>query len=465
MPDSMAARVLIIIWNNLEDPLSQTVKQVHLMFDLLLDIHTTVHQTDDKVGTRESLLKMVNYLLRIGSRCKGRYVPLASLTRRLGANSLMDMSPNLLFEMANAYIDDDVCYAVTSFIKCFLEILCDESWGSKGVDQGYARYREHCLPPFLYGLASGMWKLRSNLNTYNAVQVLLELDVDSIFLLLAFISIGPSEEETKLNYTELSNMSMELTVEQKVVVLVSLLKVCCTLAFLEGDIEQNGSTDAFAVVQIKGIEWLKMALTHVDESVRVDAAETLFLNPKTASLPSPLELYLMKEAVPLNMRSSSTGFQMKWTSLFRNFFFRFCMSLEKQYKKGSRQPLKSDQNAVLRADSLFKFMRWLSSFLYLSCYPSAPYRRKIMATELIQIMIEVWPFVASKDPTSHQGHLYPYCDIVTVHDSTLLLVGSIVDSWDRLRENSFLFCFIFQLHLLAFQVKARPKTLFLGPNI
>ncbi|EFH54281.1 hypothetical protein ARALYDRAFT_324042 [Arabidopsis lyrata subsp. lyrata] len=442
MPDSMAARVLRIIWNNLEDPLSQTVKQVHLMFDLLLDIQTTVHQTDDKVGIRESLLKIVNYLLRLGSRCKGRYVPLASLTRRLGAKTLMDMSPNLLFEMANAYIDDDVCYAVTSFIKCFLEMLRDESWGSEGVAQGYARYREHCLPPFLYGLASGISKLRSNLNTY-AVQVLLELDVDSIFLLLAYISIGPSEEETKLNYTELSNMSMELTVEQKVVVLVSLLKVCRTLAFLEGDIEQKRSTDAFAVVQIKGIElkvpieWLKMALTHVDESVRVDAAETLFLNPKTSSLPSPLELYLMKEAVPLNMRSSSTGFQMKWTSLFRKFFLRVRTSLEKQYKLGSLQPLKSDKSAVLRAESLFKFMRWLSSFLYLSCYPSAPYRRKIMATELIQIMIEVWPVVASKDLTSHQGHLYPYCDIVTSHDSTLLLIGSIVDSWDRLRENSF----------------------------
>lgn len=454
MPDSMAARVLRVIWNNLEDPLSQTVKQVHLMFDLLLDIQTTVHQTDDKVGIRESLLKIVKYLLRLGSRCKGRYVPLASLTKRLGAKTLLDMSPNLLFEMAIAYIDDDVCCAVTSFIKCFLEMLRDECWGSEGVDQGYARYREHCLPPFLYGLASGMSKLRSNLNTY-AVQVLLELDVDSIFPLLAFISIGPSDEETKPIYTELSNMSIELTVEQKVAVLVSLLKVCRTLAFLEGDIEQKGSADVFAFVQIKGIElkvpieWLKMALTHVDESVRVDAAETLFLNPKTASLPSPLELYLMKEAVPLNMRSSSTGFQMKWTSLFRKFFSRVRTSLEKQYKLGSWQPLlangnsetclnkKGDENAVLRAESLFKFMRWLSSFLFLSCYPSAPYRRKIMATELIQIMIDVWPVVPSKDPTSHQGHLYPYCDIVTSHDSTLLLVGSIVDSWDRLRENSF----------------------------
>uniref|UniRef100_A0A1J3K759 Thyroid adenoma-associated protein-like protein n=1 Tax=Noccaea caerulescens TaxID=107243 RepID=A0A1J3K759_NOCCA len=455
MPESQAARVLRIIWNNLEDPLSQTVKQVHLMFDLLLDIQTTVYQTDDdKVGIRESLLKIVRYLLRLGSRCKGRYVPLASLTRRLGAKTLLDMSPNILFEMANAYVDDDVCCAVTSFIKCFLEMLRDECWGSEGVDQGYASYRGHCLPPFLCGLASGMSKLRSNLNTY-AVQVLLELDVDSIFPLLALISIGPSEEETKLNYTELSNVSMELTVEQKVAVLVSLLKVCRTLAFLEGDIEQKGSADAFAFVQIKGIElkvpveWLKMALTHVDESVRVDAAETLFLNPKTSSLPSPLELCLIKEAVPLNMRSSSTGFQMKWTSLFRKFFSRVRTSLEKQYKLGGWQPLlssgnsetclckKGDENAVLRAESLFKFMRWLSSFLCLSCYPSAPYRRKIMATELIQIMIEVWPIVPSKDPSSQEGHLYLYCDIVTSHDSTLLLVGSIVDSWDRLRENAF----------------------------
>ncbi|XP_010552926.1 PREDICTED: thyroid adenoma-associated protein homolog isoform X2 [Tarenaya hassleriana] len=457
MPENMGTRILKIIWNNLEDPLSQTVKQVHLIFDLFLDIQSTIHRTDDTMRIKTFLRSIANDLLRLGSRCKGRYVPLASLTRRLGAKTLLDMNTGLLFETANALIDDDVCCAATSFMKCFLEIFRDECWSSEGIDQGYMRYREHCLPPFLYGLASGMSKLRSNLNTY-ALPVLLELDVDSIFPLLAFISIGPGGEMSKLMHPELSNMSIEPGVEQKVAVLVSLLKVSRTLALLEGDIEQKETDDAVAFVCIKGIEiqvpveWLIMALTHVDESIRVDAAGTLFLNPKTASLPSPLELYLMKEAMPLNMRSSSTGFQMKWTSLFRKFFSRVRTALERQYKLGSWEPLiaggrietclsnRGSENVAQRAESLFKFMRWLSSFLFFSCYPSAPYKRKIMAMDLIQIMVNVWPIVQSKDDlnsTSPQGCLYPYNDSVNSPDSTLFLVGSIVDSWDRLRESSF----------------------------
>lgn len=474
IPEEMGTRILKIIWNNLEDPLSQTVKQVHLVFDLFLDIQSTICMEEGSHRTKSFLKRIASDLLRLGPRCKGRYVPLAIVTKRLGPKTMLEMSPDLLFETAQAYIDDDVCCAATTFLKCFLESLRDECWNSNGVEKGYAVYRGHCLPPFLYGLASGVSKLRSNLNTY-ALPVLLELDVDSIFPMLAFISIGPSGEEIELPSPELGFANIELGVEQKVAVLVSLLKVCRSLAFIEGDIDlcdtststaleaQEGLEteimNGHALVCVKGIkvkllvQWLVLALTHSDELLRVDAAESLFLNPKTASLPSHLELTLLKKAVPLNMRSCSTGFQMKWTSLFRKFFSRVRTALERQLKQGSWQPLvnyrnkqshssKETKEAVFeRARDLFNFMRWLSCFLFFSCYPSAPYKRKIMAMELILIMLNVWPIVTSLQDnfgsTASESCLCPYSRGITSPDSTLLLVGSIIDSWDRLRESSF----------------------------
>lgn len=463
-PGEIRNRILRIIWNNLEDPLSQTVKQVHLIFDILLDIRYSLPQAEVGNELKLFLQKIASDLLRLGPRCKGRYVPLASLTKRLGARTMLDMkNPALLFETVKAYVDDDVCCAATSFLKCFLECLRDECWSSDGIEKGYSLYRECCLPPFLYGLASGVSKLRSNLNTY-ALPVLLEVDVDSIFPLLSFISIELSGEENKLSCSELYCMRMELKIEQKVAILVSLLKVSRSLALLEGDIEFHddsqtrnlsgglgrGSFDLYALVCIKGIklkvlvEWLVLALTHVDESLRVDAAESLFLNPKTSTLPSHLELTLLKETVPLNMRSSSTGFQMKWTSMFRKFFSRVRTALERQYKQGSWHPLLlhngKEEAAVNRAEDLFKFIRWLSCFLFFSCYPSAPYKRKIMAMELILLMINVWSIIPSQEKNgslSSENHLYPYNSGITSPDSTLLLVGSIIDSWDRLRESSF----------------------------
>lgn len=469
-PEEMAARLLRIIWNNLEDPLNQTVKQVHLIFDLFLDILSTLHSKEGSERTKSFLRNITSDLLRLGARCKGRYVPLASLTKRLGAKTILDMSPNLLFQTIDAYIDDDVCCATTSFLKCFLECLRDECWSSEGIDKGYAILRGLFLPPLLHGLVSGLSKLRSNLNTY-AIPVFLEVDVDSIFPMLAFVSIEQSGEESEIRHPELAGLNMDLSIDQRVAALVSLLKVARLLALIEGDIDWYGdsstnqeefdlckkSSNHLAFVSIKGInvkipvEWLVLALTHVDDTLRMDAAETLFVNPKTSSLPSHLELSLMKEAVPLNMRCCSTAFQMKWTSLFRKFFSRVRTALERQVKQGSWQPVAcsssnkngvdSDTNKLViqRAEVLFCFTKWLSCFLLFSCYPSAPYERKTMAMELIQIMINVWPIVPlpqnnSSSPTSC---LYPYAKGITLPDSTLSLVGSIVDSWDRLRESSF----------------------------
>ncbi|KAL2523103.1 hypothetical protein Fot_27026 [Forsythia ovata] len=470
--EDTGTRILRIVWNNLEDPLSQTVKQVHLFFDLYLDIQARLKWAESSGKIKLFLRKIATDLLRLGPRCKGRYVPLASLTKRLGAKTLLDMNPNLLFETAKAYVDDDVCCAATTFLKCFLECLRDEYWSSDGVESGYTKYRGHCLQPFLYGLASGLAKLRTNLNTY-ALPVLLELDGDSIFPMLALIGIGPGDEDKKFAYTELGCMNVSLGLEQQVAVLVSLLKICRILTLIEGDIDWQGNSsispegvaldtensDLHCVVCLKGLEvkvpvkWLILALTHEDESLRIDAAESLFFNPKTSSLPSSLELNLMRRAVPLNMRCCSTAFVMKWTSLFRKFFSRVRTALERQLKMGTWQPLVSgDSNGVSfmtgaektvkhRAENLFNFMKWLSCFLLFSCYPSAPYERKIMAMELILTMLSVWSIVPtvpeSRDAVSSETNLYPYSKGFTLPDSTLLLVGSIVDSWDRLRESSF----------------------------
>ncbi|CAA0828425.1 Unknown protein [Striga hermonthica] len=472
IPEAMGARTLKIVWNNLEDPLSQTVKQVHLIFDLYLDIQSSLHWAEGSENIKLFLKRIALDLLCMGPRCKGRYVPLASLTRRLGAKTIIEMNPDLLSETAKAYVDDDVCCAATTFLKCFLECLRDEYWSSDGVDNGYTKYRGYCLLPFLHGLAFGFAKLRSNLNTY-ALPVLFELDVDSIFSMLTLIGIGPIEGPL-FSHNDISSKEMDLGLEQKIAVLVSLLKVSRVLALMEGDIdwyEESSISPEAAVLDlencnlhcavcIKGIEvkfpvrWVILALTHVDESLRMDAAETLFLNPKTASLPSSLELSLMRKAVPLNMRCCSTAFQMKWNSLFRKFFSRVRTALERQLKVGTWKPLVSavDSNGVClhrgseniikhRAENLFDFTKWLSCFLFFSCYPSAPYERKIMAMELILIMLNVWPVVPTlsenKDNFYSETSLYPYSRSLALPDSTLLLVGSIVDSWDRLRENSF----------------------------
>ena len=89
----MVSRILKIIWNNLEDPLNQRVKQVHIVFELLIDVHSICFKTskwnsmqmnvkdeseEKKNATGTFLNNIASDLLFVGGHRKGMYVPLAS---------------------------------------------------------------------------------------------------------------------------------------------------------------------------------------------------------------------------------------------------------------------------------------------------------------------------------------------------------------------------------------------------
>lgn len=85
---------------------------------------------------------------------------------------------------------------------------------------------------------------------------------------------------------------------------------------------------------------------------------------------------------------------------------------------------------VWRADDLFCFMR-LSCFLFFLCYPAAPYKRKVVDMELMQVMIDVWSI-----------WFLPLEKIVVISVRRVLhykesLVCLSIYSWDSLRQSSF----------------------------
>ena len=281
----------------------------------------------------------------------------------------------------------------------------------------------------------------------------------------------------------------DLTIDQNVVATIYLLKVAHSLAFLEGDIEWycNSSLlsddsdeirqqeNGLAVDFVKGskvqvhVEWLKFSLTHTDDMLRIDVAELLFLNPKTSSLVSSLELSLMRMAIPLNMCCSSTAFGMKWTMLFKKFFSRVRTAIERKMKQiASKLCVNGSSNVCIYGvetgyslaanykkynksilegvRELDQFMKWLGRLLFSSLYPSAPYERKSMAMELLLVMINVWSIHQLEKQESSQcasssslgtSYYHPYDQGLLLVDSTLVFVGTIVDSWDKLRENAF----------------------------
>lgn len=471
-------RILQIVWNNWEDPLNQTVKQIQVVFDLLVDVQclcldgkvTGLSDVEEKAKgqnkeerIREFLHGILTELLSAGGHRKGRYVPLASLSSRLGALTLLNMSPNLLFESVNAMVDDDLCCSASAFLKAFFERLREDCWSSEGVMEGNIAFRRLCLPPIIAGIVSGNCRLRVNINTY-ALPVALQIDSDAILPMLAFALDGtvPEMEET-VSWHEVEGaigLPKHLTTNQRVALVIGLLKAARMEALMDGDLccfskdarQEWGfkySINQRAFVSVKRnifripLALLEIAVTHSEDSLRIDAAEALCLNPKTASMPSYLELALLRVSVPLNMRCSSTSFRMKWTSLFRKFFLRVRASIDRQLKADASRVKAQEMSAAenlpedeftcsmpVSVQQMQGFMEWFCHILIFSIYPSAPYERKNMAMELIAAMLESWSLTKASS-------YFAGIDSFLSDDATMLLLGAIVDSWDRLREGAF----------------------------
>lgn len=582
LPPSMVKQILTIVWNNWEDPLTQTVKQVQIVFDLVIDVqavylplrgilsvdvkkartptvvedsgvHLVEKQADDEMqigldqaldftgldftggdaphelgrslqrrpdgdgtgasnGTQQFLISIAADLLSVGGHRKGRYVPLASLCQRLGALKLLEISPSLLYETIFALADDDVCCSASCFLKSFLERLREEYWTSEGVTQGSLTFRRLWVPPILSGLASGNSKLRSNLSIY-ALPVALDIDPDSVLPMLDSVLKKPGAESWEVTRPPACDANLHhrsyrseqgaldaSIVDQYVGTLVSILKVARSLSLIEGEIMQNGksvrqsnpseaglvnletTSMPSAVFLIRGqpisvsVELLESAMSHLEDGVRVDVAELLCLSPKTASMPSQLELKLLCIALPLNMRCSSTGFRMKWISILKKFFVRVRTAVERQQKlehdigkklmkadestdnvgepKASATKLQAgtvshagdnDVAAGVTVGTMQSFMQWLTQLVMSSLYPSAPYERRSMAMEILNAIIDVWSLC---EPSVQRLGRYtsspfvrntfsPYSKAILSPETSAVVFASVVDSWDRLREAAF----------------------------
>ena len=109
-PTATRDRVCDILWANWEDPLAQTAKETLLSFETLLDVEEA-RAGEQKRRFETFLEDAASSLLRKDASCKGRYVPLAAVARRLGARRLLTLAPDLLTATLRAMRDDSVCTA------------------------------------------------------------------------------------------------------------------------------------------------------------------------------------------------------------------------------------------------------------------------------------------------------------------------------------------------------------------
>ena len=131
---SARERVMRLVWALVDEPVAQTLRQVHDAFEALLDALSAQAACAARLGARpppgcgaadarafaEAAAAAV---LRMPAGRKGRYPPLASLLPRVGAGWLLAREPRLVRQAFAAMGNDMAASAATAFFKALLAQL------------------------------------------------------------------------------------------------------------------------------------------------------------------------------------------------------------------------------------------------------------------------------------------------------------------------------------------------------
>ncbi|DBB01023.1 TPA: hypothetical protein ACH3X1_000923 [Trebouxia sp. C0004] len=453
LSEAMRAEIIQLIWANFEDSLIQTVRQVQAAFEALLDILELQSQLDSNTqaaaaDSQSFLHSIASTLLAIGSHRKGRYIPLAALVRRVGASQMLSMQSDLLKQTLEGMQDDAVGSAAATLLHQLLLHLKDDLVKATGSQtDGLKAWRQIWIPILLEGLSSPDSHLRHRVSLY-AVPVPLGLDQASVLPLLHQV-LQPQPRQLAATDTQVAT-------------LVAILKTARQMGlYLDlGCVSVPGE----GIVTIPE-RLLQRAVASRVESLQVDALQLACVHPRTTSLPGDVELGIIKQALVLGMRCSSTSMRNKWSGLLPKLLLRVLMSVHAALNrqrlavpKTGRGPhvdahAQDDLAGVRRQEA---FMQWLSQMLLACLYPGAPYERKYMAILLLNTLLEVWntPNAGCKSytkPSSRENgtvadnpgtlvlgglRFNAFCDGFFQPQTTKLLLGAAVDSWDRLRDGA-----------------------------
>lgn len=370
-PAPLRDRVCAILWANWEDPLSQTVKETHLSFETLLDIEEARGGMTGNVPDA-FLEEAAKSLLEKDASQKGRYVPLAAVSRRLGAKRLLSLEPDLLAKTLRAMKDDSVCTAAGALVAAVSQSLLFETTteeedaaaneteteneialpGAKkaekfklrrsgkdentvaavGSPEALASWRAWWVGPLADALLSA-GRQRAGVGTY-ALPAFLKQDGASVVPLLARIQDARDTSAVASAVVAVLRSARALGLldpEDPSRVSSRVAKAAArTFAWRETSRSRRGktsktSTDDVRSVSISddvgdvsvsdGISYgvepdvLLAAATRRDARSRKDALDLLCVDGKRFSLPGALERSVLRAAIPNHLRDADAAFR------------------------------------------------------------------------------------------------------------------------------------------------------------
>jgi hypothetical protein len=434
--------VLRVIWNSLEDPSSGISGQIKELFDYLLDARE--ESLEDPTTFWADL---ANRFLGLDWRRKGKYTPLTSITSRLGARFLMALSPGVMRDVVLALAYGPVASVAGSLLEAILKSLSNEATLSQ----------EDCMPVILPALLEALHstdaKVQGSALNY-ALPIYIKCVPDCLPSLLE-------------NIRNADTFGSE---RSKLWALVAVLRVARAKSqireLLFSDYDYGASQDAISNKELRPITYVELqaALTHEDGELRLAALELLTVCYKTTLTLTTPEYELVRLSLPLSLSLDDTSLRSRCRALMGKLFVR--MHQSSRQSAIQEKPDAPDTPTVQRMKT---FLKWMVQFLCDSASPASSFDRKWMALQILKEFTTVFfaPVDRETPKYAKQSKLWraPYdfdLPFVFTPPNTMVLIHSVIDSWDKTRQLS---CEILQLipgtALPGFETSDQVNTLVL----
>ncbi|XP_072521074.1 tRNA (32-2'-O)-methyltransferase regulator THADA [Salminus brasiliensis] len=407
-----------IIWNNAESPLEGVSEAVRNAFCVFLDIYELDCQRSGD-SEKQLYMELLHRIAELPWESKAKYSPLSALLPYVGTDKVLEQYPTLPSHILKCLSTNHLAPCASEIYKSLLQEQRRELTVGPAKEVSPTELRlasqwaQRWQPTVLNALTSDVPLLQNNASSY---------------LLPCTLRCFPGAFDTLLP-------ALDSTVQGH-------LRAWTCIMSAQRTTSGRSPWSPDSTVEM---ETLHLALSSLDDSVRLAALSLLCCSPKTKEAPSLAEYSAMRAFLPLNLNSESSPFRQHLQAGVRKFLVRIrdsCLANLKSRK--SKRGLSEQEERELEQG--VDFIEWLSQLPLLCLVPGNSFQRKKTALLLLSAVLETCTDCWSPDrkkgqPPANMAALINWAKEGGKWDffsrsRQLVLIGCLEDATNEIREQA-----------------------------
>ncbi|KAF5901036.1 thyroid adenoma-associated protein isoform X1, partial [Clarias magur] len=407
-----------IIWDNAESPVEGVSESVRTAFGLFLEIYEMDRQLSGDAEKR-LYVDLLHRIAELPWESRAKYSPLCALVPYVGTDKVLEQYPSLPSHISKCLTANHLAPGASEIYKLLLqeqrrELTVNAPKDAPPTEQHLAtQWVQRWQPTVLKALTSDVTLLQNNASSY---------------LLPCTLRCFPGAFDTLLAALDHAAPGH----------LRAWVCIMSAQRATSGRLSLNSEND-FA------LETLQLALSSLDDTVRLAAFTLICCSPKSKEPPLEVEYAAMMEFLPFNLNSEASPFRQQLQAGLRKFLVRIrdrCMASLKGQK--CKSGLSKEQEKELQQG--IDFIDWVSQVPLVSLAPGNSFQRKKTALLLLAAILETCSDSWSPDrkkgqPPANMSELINYARTRGKWDfycrsRQLVLIGCLEDVTNEIREHA-----------------------------